>query len=107
LVVPEDDQTFLERHKNALDKQEHVKKIKDVRDSSLQSPASSATSTPTADAQQKEALRQNFLEQMKKASPATPKTPATPPSGGKASPNINRDEMKSFFNNLLKKDAKS
>jgi len=105
LVVPEDDQSFLERHKNALDKQEHVKKKKEERDTSLQSPsvASPSTNTPTPDAQ-KEAIKQNFLDQMKKTSQPNSPAVATTPTASPAKKNIDRDEMKSFFANLLSKE---
>lgn len=112
LVVPEDDQAFLERHKNAIEKQEHVKKKKEEKEVSLQSPASTNV-TPIKNDSQKEAFRQNFLEQMKKASPshsttASPSAPsATESPVVRKSESIGRDEMKSFFNNLLKKDSKS
>merc|ERR1712130_164409 len=102
LVLPEDDQSFLERHRNAIEKQEIVKKKKEERDGPLQSPAaaapptaSPASTTATPDAK-KEALKASFLEKMKNSSrsssPAA--SPAkTPTSGGSG---INRDEMKSF-----------
>ena len=110
LVLPEDDQSFLERHRNAIEKQEIVKKKKEERDGPLQSPAaaaptaSPASTTATPDAK-KEALKASFLEKMKSSSrtssPAAASPAKTPTSGGSG---INRDEMKSFFNNLLKKD---
>jgi len=104
VVLPEDDQNFLERHKNAIDKQEQVKKKKDQRETSasLQSPSAPAvTAAPVPDAQ-KEALRQTFLDQMKASSPKA--SPTAPKPAMKKTDSIGTDEMKSFFNNLLKKD---
>lgn len=96
----------MERHKNAIEKQEQVKKIKEDKEVSLQSPAST-TSTPTKPDAQKEAFKQNFLEQMKKASPSLSATssPSTPQdSPAKKSDKVEKDHMRNFFNNLLKKD---
>ena len=111
IVVPEDDQAFLERHRNAMEKQEIVKKKKEERDGTqptLQSPAPApaAFGSPAATPEAKEAFRASYFEQLKTSSrpPSTMTTPVSSPAPKSGSSSINRDEMKSFFNNLLKKD---
>ena len=55
--------------------------------------------------EQKEAIKQNFLDQMKKTSqPNSPAVSSTTPTASPAKKNIDRDEMKSFFANLLSKE---
>lgn len=121
LLLPEDDQVFLERHKNAIDKKDQVKKKKDEIDKSFKSPAitstpsheSSTISTPLASGtgDSKETPKDIFDKLLKTpvsgqtSTPTQASTPLSklPPTTSATSSPATPMDMKSFFNNLLKK----